>query len=105
MTEQSNHRTRWTQEETAFLMTEWDGHRNTTEIIAELLGRTTDAVQQRHYEIMWGNVDHGLRNKPTAGESSTYHVAAAYRSITFDAPTAEICNTCWCYKAPHCNCD
>jgi hypothetical protein len=49
-----NHTTRWTVEEIAHLTDLWDGHRETTEVIAELLGRTPDAVQQKFYELSWG---------------------------------------------------
>ena len=50
----SNHGTRWTVEEDDFLTSQWDGRGSTTEVIAEILGRTANACSQRYYEISWG---------------------------------------------------
>lgn len=67
-----NHHTVWTREELAFVAENWDGHRDTTEVIADLLGRTPDAVQQRYYELTWGN-DHAMDEKPETNEREGSH--------------------------------
>lgn len=48
----TNHRTRWTAQEVQDLMELWDP--TAVEELAELLGRTVEAVRQRHYEELWG---------------------------------------------------
>lgn len=97
-----NHRTRWTVEETQFLLAEFDHTRETTEVIADLLGRTPDATQQRYYEVMWGAQQGVLSKEQVASREN--HPAAAYKPVNFDAPKTELCEHCFCYKPVKGNC-
>ena len=82
----SNHRTTWLTFELEFLVENWDGTRETTKVIAELLGRSADACQQRYYQFTWGD-DHAAQNKAVIDGT---HAVAAYRS----APIRELGPTC-----------
>lgn len=105
MSASQNHRTRWTQAETAFLMAEFDHTRETTEIIAELLERSADAVQQRFYQIQWGTAPDALQAKPLEGE--THIASAAYRSVKLDDLTVAtpVCPNCFTHLPLTLSCD
>jgi hypothetical protein len=92
MSDHREHRTRWTLEEESFLQTEWDGTEETLGVIAELLGRTVNAVRQRHYELIWGNVE-GVRVKPERG-ATRITLTRTEVTVTRTEWTGEVCNEC-----------
>ena len=98
MTEPTQHRTRWTVEEDEFLQSQWDGHRETVEAIAELLGRTVNATAQRHYELTWGTAAEPVEVKPDAytGPTRVTVRRTTVTEVVLDFDPERICPDCRC---------
>lgn len=104
-----NHRTRWTVEETDFLMESWNESHDeeTLAAVAELLGRTVEACRQRFYETQWGTAALPLQDKPDPLDvTQTRHAAAAYRAAAFQAlrSTETVCPDCQTVRAANGSC-
>ena len=99
----SNHRTRWTTEEIEFLQSEWDGTHETCEVIAEILGRTPNAVAQRHYETEWGTAPEPVDLKPEVG-GVVRRVTHTYTRTTVIEWHGEICPDCHTVRASNGSC-
>jgi hypothetical protein len=94
--ETTEHRTRWTVEETEFLRSQWDGTYATAAVIAECLGRTEVAVRQRWYETSWGTATRPVTAKPAPGTPSLHRQPDGHRrSTTTSRPAGPVCTTCW----------
>lgn len=87
MTDQ-NHRTRWTVEEVEALQALWDP--TAVRELAELLGRTEDAVRQRHYELEWGTAPKAVSAKELVEGRPSRNVS---RRSTAVRPLRETCPT------------
>lgn len=84
----------WTHFELNFLITEFNGHRSHTEVIAELLGRTVAACETRFYEWKQGRDQaQAFKNVPS-GE--THYASTAYRAAQarLIAPIKDECPAC-----------
>lgn len=92
MSTQDNHRTRWTEDEDAFLQSEWDGTRATAAVIAEILGRTPNAAAQRHYELTWGTAAEPVQIKPEQG-ATVIHVHHTSTTVVWVGEVCEDCRT------------
>lgn len=105
MTDRSEHRTRWTKDEISFLVSEWDGTAETLELIAEILGRTVDAVRQRHYETEWGTTVEPVAVKPERGVT---RITVTHTEVTVTRTewTGDLCDTCHTVRSAngHCLC-
>lgn len=84
----TNHRTRWTTEEVAALEELWDP--TAVKELAELLGRTEDAVRQRHYELTWGTAPKAASAKELIEGTSN----STSSRKTADRPLGQTCSNC-----------
>lgn len=101
MTTVDNHRTRWTAEEVDSLMTLWDP--SAVRELAELLGRTEDAVRQRHYEELWGTsvkpasakeLVEGRREGSSSRKTADRPMGAVCQGCNTELPATKVCD--WC---------
>lgn len=109
MTGREHHRTRWTVEEDEFLQAEWDGHRETAAVIAEILGRTVNATAQRHYELTWGTAADPVEVKPDPSRPGRDRPGRSVRvtRVTIEVTEADVCPRCWLVLPASgvCDCD
>lgn len=105
MTESSQHRTRWTRDEIAFLMSEWEADHSEANlaVIAELLGRTEDACRQRWYETKWGSAADPVEVKPEPGAPSISVTIRETRVVTVEWD-GELCTGCFQIKSVNGSC-
>ena len=86
----TNHRTRWTVEEIQALQDLWDP--TAVKELAELLGRTEDAVRQRHYELTWGTAAQPVSAKELV-EGKVASTSSGRRQT--DRPLGTVCSSCF----------
>lgn len=98
----TNHRTRWTQEENALLESLWDPA--SVDVLAELFGRTEDAVRQHHYELTWGTAPRAPLSKDVTVKTRVASTAVR-RSSPQDRPLGKVCGTCFVELPMHGGCD
>jgi hypothetical protein len=89
-----NANTTWLSFELDFLVENFDGHRTTTETIAELLGRTVKACEARFYEWKDGRTEAAtFKNFPIAGGRAD-RAREARRRNHVDLTPVETCPDC-----------
>lgn len=95
MADLSNAGTTWLKFELDFLVENFDGHRTTTETIAELLGRTAKACEDRFYEWKDGRTEAAsFKLVPIAGGRADRAREARRRNhVDLDSPV-QACPSC-----------
>lgn len=94
MADLPNANTTWLKFELDFLVENFDGHRTTTETIAELLGRTVKACEARFYEWKDGRTEAAtFKNTPIAGGRADRAREARRRNHVDLDSTVQVCPT------------
>jgi hypothetical protein len=97
------HRTRWTREEVAFLVSEWsEAHdEETLAVVAEILGRTVEACRQKWYETGWGTAAVPVEFKPEPGSIKVTKTVTTCTTIEW---TGDLCLGCFTIKSANGSC-